>query len=131
MKHDIERHVPLGALDPGERDPRYWERFHDAVLRAAAPELARRRAMPLTVGGVLLSWGRMIVPGAVAAAAVAALLLVPAGEIEEPDALYAVEDILREEADRAALAPVFLSSEAFPEDAFVFAVERAPGGGPR
>ncbi len=131
MKHDIERHVPLDELDPGRRDPGYWDRFHAAVMTAAAPELARRRALPVTVGGVLLSWGRMIVPGAAVAAAVAAIFLVPQGEFEEPDTLYAVEDILREEADRAALAPVFLSAGAFPEDVFVFAVERGPGGGGR
>jgi hypothetical protein len=130
MNQDIERHVPLGELDPGSRDAGYWNAFHDAVLRAAAPELARRRAVPLTVSGVLLSWSRLVVPAAAVAAAAAGLFLLPEPE-PEAVAMYGVEDILREEANRAALAPVFLSAGAFPEDAFVFAVESGPNGGLR
>lgn len=129
MRNDIEHLVPLDALDPQAGDPGYWDRFHDAVLHAAAPELLRRRTTPLTVSGVLLSWSRMIVPGAAVAAAAAGLLLLPTPDVEDVAALYGVEEILREEADRAALAPVFLQADPFLDDAFVFAVERGPGGG--
>ena len=129
MRNDIEHMVPLDALDPSVGDPRYWDRFHDAVLRAAAPELERRRRAPLTVSDLLLSWSRMIVPGAAVAAAVAGLLILPASEPEDVASLFGVEEILREEAQRASLAPVFLQPDPFLDDAFVFAVERGPGGG--
>ncbi len=129
--NDIERYVPLGELDPESRAPRYWDQFHDEVMQGAAPELARRRALPLTVSGLLHSWSRLLVPGAAVAAAVAGILIVPAAEVDENGVLYGVEDILREEAFQANLAPVFLSSDPFAEDAFVFAVEGGPGGGDR
>jgi hypothetical protein len=129
--NDIERYVPLGELDPASRSPKYWDRFHDDVLRAAGPELARRRTLPLTVSGILHSWSRLLVPGAAVAAAVAGLLLVPSGEADENGILFGIEDILREEAFQANLAPVFLANDPFTEDAFVFAVEGAPGGGDR
>jgi hypothetical protein len=122
---DIEAGVPLEALDPATRDPAYWESFHDAVLRAASSELARRRAMPLTISGVLLSWSRTLVPAAAAAAAVAGILLVPLAEADD-SLLFGVEDILREEAVRADLAPVFLASGTSSEDAFLVSVERVP-----
>jgi hypothetical protein len=124
---DIEPGVPLEALDPATRDPDYWEGFHDAVLRAASAELSRRRAMPLTISGVLLSWSRTLVPAAAAAAAVAALLMVPLADGDDSSLLFGVEDILREEATRADLAPVFLESGASPEDAFLVSVESIPG----
>jgi hypothetical protein len=131
---DIEPRVPLEALDPGAREPEYWAKFHDAVLRAASPELARRRAMPLTISGVLLSWSRALVPAAAAAAAIAGVLLVPLADGDDSSLLFGVEDILREEAVRADLAPVFLTSGASPEDAFLVSVERlatGPGSGGR
>jgi len=131
---DIEPRVPLEALDPGAQEPEYWARFHEAVLRAASPELARRRAMPLTISGVLLSWSRALVPAAAAAAAIAGVLLVPLADGDDSSLLFGVDDILREEAVRADLAPVFLASGASPDDAFLVSVERLasdPGSGGR
>ncbi|TVP50022.1 MAG: hypothetical protein EA350_01155 [Gemmatimonadales bacterium] len=127
---EIQPRVPLESLDPATREPEYWARFHDAVLRAASPELARRRAMPLTISGVLLSWSRALVPGAAAAAAIAGILLVPLADGDDSSLLFGVEDILREEAVRADLAPAFLASDASPEDAFLVSVERLPSGPP-
>ncbi|CAN5736127.1 hypothetical protein BH23GEM11_BH23GEM11_15670 [soil metagenome] len=132
--NDIDSGVPLEALDPASREPEYWARFHEAVLRSASPELARRRAMPQTISGVLLSWSRALVPAAAAAAAIAGLLLMPLADGDDSSVLFGVEDILREEAVRADLAPVFLTTGASPEEAFLVSVERVasrPGSGGR
>jgi hypothetical protein len=79
--------VALGALDPAAQDPRYWERFQARVMLAAAPELRRRRARGevVTVTDVVLSWGRMLVPTALAAAVAAGLLITP--RTPEPEML--------------------------------------------
>jgi hypothetical protein len=121
--NDIEPRLPLGSLDPASGDPRYWDRFHDRVMKAAGPELARRHALPLTVSGVLLSWSRLLVPAAAAAAVAAGLLLIPPVDTEETGPLFAVEDILRQEASMADLAPVFLASESASDDMFAVSVE--------
>lgn len=123
---DIEPRLPLGSLDPASGDTRYWERFHDRVMKAAGAELARRRALPLTVSGVLLSWSRLLVPGAAAAAVVAGLFLIPPVDQEEFTPLFGVEDILRQEATMADLAPVFLASETASDDMFAISVEWFP-----
>lgn len=123
---DIEPRLPLGSLDPACGDPRYWDHFHDRVMKAAGPELARRHALPLTVSGVLLSWSRLLVPGAAVAAVAAGLLLIPPVDSEESGPLFAVEDILRQEASMADLAPVFLASETASDDMFAVSVEWHP-----
>lgn len=69
----------LESLDPSSHDPNYWFRFHGRVMAGAASELARRRMMAnLTVVDVMASWSKTLVPTAMLAAAVAALLLVRA-----------------------------------------------------
>ncbi|NJD17748.1 MAG: hypothetical protein FIA95_00460 [Gemmatimonadetes bacterium] len=66
----------LGPLDPASQDPGYWVRFQSRVMQNVGPELARRRLMAdFTVGDVLTGWARALVPTAVLAAAVAALVL--------------------------------------------------------
>ena len=127
---DIEPRLPLGSLDPASGDTRYWERFHDRVMKAAGAELARRRALPLTVSGVLLSWSRLLVPGAAVAAVVAGLILIPPVDTEDLTPLFAVEDILRQEATMADLAPVFLASEIASDDMFAISVEWFPAAEP-
>ena len=79
--------VAMGALDPAANDPRYWERFQERVMLAAAPELRRRRARGevVTVTDVVLSWGRMLVPTALVAAMAAGLLITPG--TPEPEVL--------------------------------------------
>jgi len=70
----------LESLDPVRREANYWFRFHGRVMAGAASELARRRTMAReTVVEVMASWSRTVVPTAMLAAAVAALLLVRAG----------------------------------------------------
>lgn len=124
--NDIEPGIDLRSLDPGESSAGYWNRFHAEVMGAAEMELARRRAAALSVSGVLLSWSRAVVPAAAVAAAVAGILLVPAPPAPEASSALGmgVEEILREEAVRAELAPVFLSSDESPDDVFLVAVER-------
>ena len=66
----------LRVLDPESADPNYWLRFRSWVMTNAAAELARRRLMAkLTIGDVMTSWARTVVPTAVLAAALAGLLL--------------------------------------------------------
>ena len=66
----------LAALDPDRADPGYWYRFHRWVVAAAAPELARRRrAAGATVGDVILSWRRTLVPAALVTVLLAATML--------------------------------------------------------
>jgi hypothetical protein len=80
---DMELHVALKVLDPGEADPGYWSRFGEWVVAAAGPELARRQiAASLTVGDVLAAWARTLVPTAMMAAAVAGMLLLRAPRTE-------------------------------------------------
>lgn len=92
--------VPYAALrhlDPGHDDPGYWLRFHRTVMAAARGELERRRRLPdLTVSELLTSWGRMVVPTAMAAAAVALLLLFGSGGPipADGDAPVALEEAL-------------------------------------
>ncbi|MGD2044981.1 MAG: hypothetical protein PVJ80_06090 [Gemmatimonadota bacterium] len=74
---DPELESALSALDPASRDPNYWFRFRWWVLNGAGMELARRRReVRLTVGDVLESWARALVPTAALVAALAGLLLV-------------------------------------------------------
>jgi hypothetical protein len=99
----------LAVLDPGQTDPGYWRRFHGWVLGSAAAELARRRLREATIGDVMLSWWRTVVPIAAVAAAIAGFLLMreltsmPGGETAEAS----MEEMLIEGAD----APVMPSFE--------------------
>lgn len=70
----------LASLDPANLEPNYWFRFHGRVMARARSELAHRRMLAdLTIGDVMASWSRTLVPTAVLAAAVAVLLLARAG----------------------------------------------------
>lgn len=87
----------LEELDPASRDPNYWFRFRGWVMADAARELARRRLMAeLTVGDVLTSWGRAVVPTALLAAALAGIALLRAGEVPVGEPL-GVEVLMVEE----------------------------------
>jgi hypothetical protein len=88
----------LAALDPTTMDPNYWLRFRAWVVDNAAPELARRRlAAELTVGDVMTSWARMVMPTAILAAALAGLMLLR-GESVSTQPL-GVEEMLVAEVD--------------------------------
>ena len=109
LGRDVELADALDLLDPERRDPNYWLRFRAWVLNNAAAELARRRLMhELTVGDVMTSWARAVVPTAVLAAAVAGLLLVR-GQVLPPAQPVGIEELLVSEVEGetipAALAP--------------------------
>lgn len=66
----------LRALDPAHDRPGYWERFRAEIVERAAFELARRRELAReSVELVLSGWSRSLVPVAVAAAVIAAIML--------------------------------------------------------
>ena len=96
----------LRALDPGSTDRGYWPRFHRTVMGAARDELARRRMLAdATVSDIVASWARTVVPTALLAAAVAALLLM------EPVGEEFGQDVFRPE--RASNMEVTFASEGF------------------
>lgn len=71
----MDKKPTLESLDPARAAPGYWERFQATVMQEAAPALDRRlRDAQPDVPQLLLSWGRFVVPSAVAAAAVAWML---------------------------------------------------------
>ncbi len=115
--------IPLEPLDPECADPGHWARFQARVMALAGPELARRRAAPqLTVGDVLASWWRLLVPASVVAAAVMASLLTR-GEVA-PGAEIAIEEALVEGFDDDPL-PAVLVADQVDEVAFLVAIEGA------
>ena len=68
--------VRLDVLDPAADDPGYWLRFQRTIVHRAGPTMAdRRRRSHVTLGSVLFTWGRMILPVAAVGAGVAAVLL--------------------------------------------------------
>jgi hypothetical protein len=76
LGQDPELASVLDLLDPAHGDPGYWMRFRGRVLRAAAPELARRRLVAdVSMPEVVMSWARTVVPAAVLAAALAGVFL--------------------------------------------------------
>ena len=75
MKNE-KRITLLRALDPAHDRPGYWERFRAEIMERAAFELARRRELAReSVELVLSGWSRSLVPVAVAAALIAAIML--------------------------------------------------------
>ena len=90
--HDPWVSWALAGIDPGSDDPSYWFRFRRAVTQRAAAELARRRRGDLTVGDLVVSWSRTLVPATMIAAA-GFLLLRSGSELEAPPG---VEEILSE-----------------------------------
>lgn len=123
MSH-IEPKVPLEELDPGRGDPAYWERFQGRVMQSAASRLERRRRAALTAGDVLLSWGRLLVPGTVAAAAVAALLVLQPVPMDDLESVAGLEEILADAENEGAPLPAFLHREQIVErDHVLFAVQ--------
>ncbi len=93
---DMRIAAALAPVDPATTDRDYWRRFQNRVMRAAAPELARRRMLlDLTVGDVLAGWARALVPTAVLAAAIAALALIEGWPVHlRPDGSVTLEEVL-------------------------------------
>lgn len=120
LGRDMELAEALASLDPASRDPNYWLRFRFWIMGAAARELARRRLVAqLTIGDVLQSWARTLVPTAVITAVVAGLMLIHGGVLA-PVRPIGVEEILMTGIEREmAPAPdpssdvVTFASESF------------------
>lgn len=114
---DAEISRALAALDPVSRDPNYWLRFRWWVISAAAPELARRRrGVGLTVGDVLESWARALVPTAALVAALAGLLLLHTESAADWPPI-GVEEVLLSEVEGNQI-PIDVASLSFAAEIF-------------
>jgi len=101
----------LEAVDPASADPNYWLRFQSWVLKNAAPELARRRLMAqLTMGDVMSSWARTVIPTAVLAAALAGMLLFRGPPVPAPVPV-GVEELLIAEVEGATIPATLANPE--------------------
>lgn len=114
---DAEFSWALSSLDPASRDPNYWLRFRWWVVSAAAAELARRRRQArLTVGDVLESWARALVPTAALVAALAGMLLMRSQTpVEWPP--ISVEDLMLSEVEGNAI-PIDVAALTFAAEIF-------------
>ncbi len=118
LGRDMRIAQALQLIDPSSRDPNYWMRFRSWVMTGAAMELARRRVVArLTVGDVVNSWARALVPTALLAAVLAGVLLWRSG-MPVP---MSVEELLVSEIEGETI-PV-LASPARAREAVIFAVE--------
>lgn len=122
LGQDPEIAAWLRALDPAAEDPNYWLRFRSWVMESAGPELARRRLLAdVTVGDVLQSWSRTLVPTALLAAAVAGLALLRGPVAVDSNPLLVEDLLVAELADDpipAALAPQVGAAVSFVADRF-------------
>ncbi|MDE2805488.1 MAG: hypothetical protein OXN18_10130 [Gemmatimonadota bacterium] len=86
----------LRVLDPAHECPGYWERFRAEIMERAAFELARRRDLAReSVELVLSGWSRSLIPAALAAAVIAAIMVgSEAVRDPGPDASLVLEDVL-------------------------------------
>ena len=97
----------LAVLDPASHDPNYWFRFRSWVMSGAARELSRRRLVArLTVGDVLESWARALVPTAALVAALADAEADHHRWVARAEALTLALDEARAQAGAARLAEV-------------------------
>lgn len=114
----------LRALDPERSEPGYWARLHRRVMEAAAPELARRRAIrDVTLDEVMSSWARTVVPTALLAAVVAGLLLLQDTGAETGASRPAdVEEALLEGLEGSGFSALASERDGDP-NAVMFAVE--------
>lgn len=121
---DVELGSYLRFVDPASVDPNYWLRFQSWVLKNAGPELARRRLMAdLTVGDVLTSWSRTLLPAAVLAATLAALFLVRGSQAPgAAPVAVGVEELLVADIEDGTIPATLDSDESV--SAIAFAGER-------
>lgn len=117
LGRDPELEAALSVLDPASRDPNYWFRFRSWVMTGAARELSRRRFVArLTVGDVLESWARALVPTAALVAAIAGLLLLrgePLGDLPP----IGVEELLVSEIEGSTI-PERIGNVTFAAEGF-------------
>ena len=117
LDRDPELAAALAVLDPASHDPNYWFRFRSWVMSGAARELSRRRIVArLTVGDVLESWARTLLPTAALVAALAGLLLLrdePVGELPP----IGVEELLVSEIEGSTI-PARIANVTFAAEGF-------------
>ena len=112
LGRDMEVASWLSGADPASVEANYWLRFQSRVLKAAAPELARRRLMAeLTLGDVMTSWARAVVPTAVLAAALAGFLLLRSPAAPGPTPV-GVEELLLAEVEGSTIPATLELSES-------------------
>ena len=115
---DPEIGAVLSELDPARRDSNYWLRFRWWVVSGAAAELARRRrAARLTVGDVLESWARTLVPTAALVVAVACMLLFSEDESAGDFPPLVVEELVVNEVE-GAVVPLDAAALTFASEIF-------------
>jgi hypothetical protein len=118
LGQDAELSQALSLLDPATSDPKYWLRFRTWVMSGAVRELARRRMLArLTVGDVVHSWARTLVPTALLAAVLAGIVLWRSGA----PVVVSLEELLVSEV-QGEFIPVLASPDRSRE-AVTFAVE--------
>jgi hypothetical protein len=118
LGRDRELAEALFHLDPESQDPRYWLRFRTWVMNGATLELARRRRLAqMTVGDVVHSWARALVPTALLAAALAAILLWRVGSMPP----MTVEELLISEIQGETIPMMASPARSF--EAVTFASE--------
>lgn len=114
---DPELAAALSVLDPALGDPNYWFRFRSWVMSGAARDLSRRRmAARLTIGDVLESWARALVPTAALVAALAGLLLLQDDQVEDLPPI-GVEEMLVSEIEGGTI-PARIASVTFAAEGF-------------
>lgn len=108
----------LFHLDPASQDPKYWPRFRTWVMNGATLELARRRMITqMTVGDVVHSWARALVPTALLAAVLAGILLWRVGSMPP----MTVEELLISEIQGETIPMMASPARSF--EAVTFASE--------
>jgi len=108
----------LFHIDPASQDPRYWLRFRTWVMNGATLELARRRMVAqMTVGDVVHSWARALVPTALLAAVLAGILLWRVGSMPP----MTVEELLISEIQGETIPMMASPARSF--EAVTFASE--------
>ena len=121
-EEDWSAHIHIRDLDPAVADPGYWDRFRSRIMSRVVAELARRRTARTTVGDVLESWSRTLVPLAAAAAA-AALVMLWKGPTDDAPLTMEIEEALTWDLEDEVL-PTLLGTEGPGEaSAFIFASE--------
>ena len=128
MQHN-DRMTELEILDPGHDRPGYWGDRRAAIMDRVAFELARRRAAARqSVAAVLTGWSRSLIPVAVAAAAIAAVLVATEARRDvQPEPQLVLQDILGDEADELAFESLPNTGRTASAGAFMALVE---GGAP-
>ncbi len=118
---DVELAEAFAHFNPDHRYPNYWLRFRQWILENAKGELARRRLIhELTVGDVMTSWAKTVVPVVLLAAVVAGLLLTR-DQSAVPVQPMGIEELLVSEVEGQIIPAALAPSET--SDAVAFASE--------